>query len=67
MDVHQILADVFKIEKEGLLVRKSHDAHIMLHYLLQVVVKNSLPKNIAVSLIRLGNFFQRLCSKVISL
>ena len=39
----------------------------MLHYLLQVAVKNSLPKNVAGSMIRLGNFFQRLCSKVISL
>ena len=46
---------------------KSHDGHIMLHYLLQVAVKNSLPKNVAICLIRLGNFFRRLCSKVISL
>ena len=46
---------------------KSHDAHIMLHYLLQVAVKNSLPKNVAICLIRLGNFFRHLCSKVISL
>ena len=45
---------------------KSHDAHILLHYLLQVAVRNSLPKNVSVPLIRLGNFFRRLCSKVIS-
>ena len=36
---------------------KSHDAHIVLHYLLQVAVKNLLPKNVVVSLVRLGNFF----------
>ena len=36
---------------------KSHDAYIMLYYLLQVAVKNSLPKSVAICLIRLGDFF----------
>jgi hypothetical protein len=44
---------------------KSHDAHILLHYLLQVAVIKSLPKHVAVHLIRLGAFFRSLCSKVI--
>ncbi|KAM3248017.1 putative protein isoform X1 [Capsicum annuum] len=34
---------------------KSHDAHIILHYLLQVAVRKVLPKNISLSLIRLVN------------
>lgn len=44
---------------------KSHDAHILLHYLLQVAVRKSLPKHVAIPLIRFGAFFRRLCSKVI--
>ena len=32
MDVHQILLDVFKIEKKRLVGYKSQHAHIMLHY-----------------------------------
>ncbi|KAL4573772.1 hypothetical protein LXL04_020589 [Taraxacum kok-saghyz] len=44
---------------------KSHDAHIFLHYLLQVAVRKSLPKHVAIPLIRLGDFFRSLCSKVI--
>lgn len=43
---------------------KSHDVHIMLHYLLQVAVKNSLPKNVAGCLIGLRNFFRHLCTKL---
>nr|XP_043611981.1 uncharacterized protein LOC122583665 [Erigeron canadensis] len=44
---------------------KSHDAHILLHYLLQVAVKKSLPKHVVIPLIRLGAFFRNLCKKVI--
>ncbi|XP_021758767.1 uncharacterized protein LOC110723717 [Chenopodium quinoa] len=44
---------------------KSHDAHFMLHYLLQVAVKNTLPKQVASTLIRLGSFFRGLCRKVL--
>ncbi|XP_076906697.1 uncharacterized protein LOC143562903 [Bidens hawaiensis] len=44
---------------------KSHDAHIFLHYLLQVAVRKSLPKHVVIPLIRLGVFFRSLCSKVI--
>ncbi|KAL4581331.1 hypothetical protein LXL04_017545 [Taraxacum kok-saghyz] len=44
---------------------KSHDAHIFLHYFLQVAVRKSLPKHVAIPLIRLGEFFRTLCSKVI--
>ena len=44
---------------------KSHDAHIMMQYLLQIAVRKSLPKNVAAVLIRLGNFFKAICSKVV--
>ncbi|XP_070037809.1 uncharacterized protein [Nicotiana tomentosiformis] len=44
---------------------KSHDAHFIMHYLLQVAVRKVLPKNVSLVLIRLGNFFRSICSKVI--
>nr|XP_010918420.1 uncharacterized protein LOC105042798 [Elaeis guineensis] len=46
---------------------KSHNAHFILHYLLQVVVRRTIPKHVAVALIRLGAFFSSLCAKVIPL
>nr|XP_016457723.1 PREDICTED: uncharacterized protein LOC107781523 isoform X1 [Nicotiana tabacum] len=44
---------------------KSHDAHFIMHYLLQVAVIKVLPKNVSLALIRMGNYFRTLCSKVI--
>ncbi|KAH0688841.1 hypothetical protein KY285_015992 [Solanum tuberosum] len=44
---------------------KSHDAHFILHYLLQIAVRKVLPKNVSLVLIRLGNYFRAICSKVI--
>ncbi|XP_075108925.1 uncharacterized protein LOC142180757 [Nicotiana tabacum] len=44
---------------------KSHDAHFIMHYLLQVTVRKALPKSVSLALIRLGNFFRAICSKVI--
>ncbi|CAH9068815.1 unnamed protein product [Cuscuta epithymum] len=38
----------------------------MLHFLLQVAIRRSLPKHVAIPLIRLGSFFQKVCSKVLS-
>ncbi|XP_076933271.1 uncharacterized protein LOC143599119 [Bidens hawaiensis] len=52
-------------KKKKFLGYKSHDAHIFLHYLLQVAVRKSLPKHVVILLIRLGVFFRSLCSKVI--
>ncbi|XP_072071886.1 uncharacterized protein [Arachis hypogaea] len=46
---------------------KTHDAHFMLHYLLQVPIKNILPDHVAIALVRLCSFFRRICQKVISL
>ena len=46
---------------------KSHDARILMHYLMQVAVRISLPKGVVMTLIRLDKFFRRLYSKVISL
>ncbi|KAH0639175.1 hypothetical protein KY285_035761 [Solanum tuberosum] len=42
---------------------KSHDAHFMMHYLLHVAVRKSLPKKVSLTLIRLDNFFRAICSK----
>ncbi|KAK2363891.1 hypothetical protein QL285_088825 [Trifolium repens] len=44
---------------------KSHDAHFMLHYLLQVAIKSTMPHTVSEPLIRLGSFFRSLCKKVI--
>ncbi|XP_019070242.1 uncharacterized protein [Solanum lycopersicum] len=44
---------------------KSHNAHFIMHYLHQVAVRKVLPKNVAMVLIRLGNYFRAICSKVI--
>ncbi|XP_072054359.1 uncharacterized protein [Arachis hypogaea] len=46
---------------------KTHDAHFMLHYLLQIPIKGILPDQVAVPLIRLGSFFRQLCQKSITL
>ncbi|XP_049362547.1 uncharacterized protein LOC125827267 [Solanum verrucosum] len=46
---------------------KTHDAHFMLHYLLPIPIKSILPNHLAIPLIRLCSFFQRLCKKVIIL
>lgn len=46
---------------------KSHDAHFILHYLLQFAVKKSLKPEVAKPLIRLSAFLRGLWSKVIHL
>ena len=56
---------VFHIEEMKVSGSKSHYAHFIMHYLLQVAVRKVLPKNVAMVLIRLGNFFRATCSKVI--
>ncbi|XP_074347484.1 uncharacterized protein LOC141686343 [Apium graveolens] len=42
---------------------KSHDAHIIMQYLLQIAVKKALKPEAAIPLIRLGDFFRGICSK----
>ncbi|XP_074342562.1 uncharacterized protein LOC141680162 [Apium graveolens] len=46
---------------------KSHDAHFLLHYLLQFAVKKSLKPEVATVFIRLGAFLRGIWSKVIDL
>ena len=46
---------------------KSHDAHFILHYLLQFAVKKSLRAEVALPLIRLSAFLRGLWNKVIDL
>ncbi|CAH9102781.1 unnamed protein product [Cuscuta europaea] len=63
MVVDQIFHSVFTFQVSGY---KSHDAHIILHFLLQVAIRRCLPKHVSIPLIRLGSFFQKVCSKVFS-
>lgn len=44
---------------------KSHDAHIIMQYLLQIAVKKALKPEVAVPLIRLADFLRNICFKVI--
>ena len=46
---------------------KSHDAHFILHYLLQFCVKKTLKPEVALPLIRLGAFLRGLWSKAVEL
>ncbi|KAM3266146.1 hypothetical protein P3L10_003140 [Capsicum annuum] len=46
---------------------KSHDAHFIMHHVLQVTVRKALPKNVALTLIRLCNFFRAICINKIKL
>lgn len=46
---------------------KSHDAHFIMHHLLQIAVIKSLPKHVAIALIRLGAFFKGVYSKVVKI
>jgi hypothetical protein len=46
---------------------KSHDAHIILHYLLQVAIRGIIPNQIPIPLIRLCSIFRCLCQKVIEM
>ena len=46
---------------------KSHDAHFILHYMLQFAVKKTLKAEVAVPLMRLSAFLRALWSKVIDL
>ncbi|XP_020964472.1 uncharacterized protein LOC110265673 [Arachis ipaensis] len=46
---------------------KTHDAHFMLRYLLQIPIKSIFPDSVAIPLIWLGSFFRQLCQKVITL
>ncbi|KAL8155783.1 hypothetical protein AgCh_000986 [Apium graveolens] len=46
---------------------KSHDAHFMLHYLLQFAMRRTLKLEVALPLIKLGTFFRGLWSNVIDL
>ena len=46
---------------------KSHDAHFMLHYLLPVAIRSTIPHEVADPLIRFHSFFCSICQKVIHL
>ncbi|XP_019261156.1 PREDICTED: uncharacterized protein LOC109239086 [Nicotiana attenuata] len=54
-----------QVDEMKISVYKSHDAHFIVHYLLQVAIRKVLPKNVSLALIRLGNFFRAICGKVI--
>ena len=44
---------------------KSHECHIILQHLLSFVVRKILPEMISAGVIRISNFFMKLCSPVI--
>ena len=46
---------------------KSHDAHILLHLLIPIAVRKSLPKQVVIPLIRLGGFSHSLRNKAIKI
>ncbi|XP_056695504.1 uncharacterized protein [Spinacia oleracea] len=53
--------------KEGkILGYKSHDAHIIMQHLLPAAIRKTLPKHIALPLIRLSGFFKEICKRVIN-
>ena len=54
-----------QIEEKKVSGYKSHDAHFIIYYLLNFAVRKVLPKNVAMVLIKLGDFFRTICSKVI--
>ncbi len=45
---------------------KSHDAHFLMHNLLPIAVRTTLPRDVALPLMRLSAFFKAICSKVIN-
>lgn len=45
---------------------KSHDHHCLLQQIMPVAVRNSLSHGTRLSIIRLGDLFHRICSKVIN-
>ncbi|KAL8090711.1 hypothetical protein AgCh_039959 [Apium graveolens] len=53
------------VQDRKLVGYKSHDAHIIMQYLLQIAMKKALKPKVAIPLIRLGEFFRGICSKVI--
>ena len=54
------------VQERKVLGYKSHDAHFILHYLLQFAVRKSLKPEVALPLIRLSAFLRGLWSKVIN-
>ncbi|XP_025616786.1 uncharacterized protein [Arachis hypogaea] len=54
-------------EERKLYCYKTHDAHFMLHYLLQIPIKSILPDHVAILLVPLCSFFRQLCQKEIFL
>ncbi|KAK8949445.1 hypothetical protein KSP39_PZI005964 [Platanthera zijinensis] len=53
------------VEEGKIFGYKSHDAHIILHFLLQIAIRDVTPNQVAIPLIRLCSFFHCLCQKVI--
>ena len=56
-----------RISERKVVGYKSHDAHFMLHYLLQFAVRRTLKPEVALPLIKLGAFLRGLWRKVIDL
>lgn len=53
------------VDEKSLIKLKSHDCHIIMQDLLPLAIRGVLPERVCIPLIRLSNYFKKLCSKVI--
>ena len=44
---------------------KSHDCHVLLQRLLPVGIRSLLPREVTMAIAELGNFFERLCRRIL--
>ncbi|XP_048571036.1 uncharacterized protein LOC125551759 isoform X2 [Triticum urartu] len=55
------------VKQKKIVGLKSHDNHILLQQLLPLAVRNTLPKEVGVALVRVSRFFKQIYSPVISI
>ena len=55
------------MKQKKIVGQKSHDNHILLQQLLPLAVRNTLPKEVGVALVRVSRFFKQIYSPVISI
>ena len=55
-----------RVDENRLIGLKTHDCHIIMQDLLPLAIRGVLPERVCIPLIKLSNYFKKLCSKVIS-
>ena len=55
-----------RVDEKRLIGLKTHDCHIIMQDLLPLAIRGVLPERVCIPLIKLSNYFKKLCSKVIS-